>query len=135
MKITLPPCPESLEALRQFLDQALDGVLEADRISLAIQEAATNYMKYADRAAAGCPLEVSVEIEDGWLTARIPSFCPQGTEGCIQPRPLDAIRPGGLGTHFINEIMDEVKYDDEGEGHMTLVLTRMVRRQGDINDV
>ena len=29
------------------------------------------------------------------------------------PRCLDQIKPGGLGTHFINEIMDDVSYCTE----------------------
>jgi sigma-B regulation protein RsbU (phosphoserine phosphatase) len=28
----------------------------------------------------------------------------------IKPRALDDIRPGGLGCHFIKEVMDEVEY-------------------------
>ena len=28
----------------------------------------------------------------------------------IKPRSLDNVKPGGLGSHFINQIMDETKY-------------------------
>ena len=28
----------------------------------------------------------------------------------LPPAGLDDVRPGGLGTHFINEIMDEVRF-------------------------
>jgi anti-sigma regulatory factor (Ser/Thr protein kinase) len=34
----------------------------------------------------------------------------------IQPRPLHEIRPGGLGTHFIRTVMDEVKYTCKDPG-------------------
>jgi anti-sigma regulatory factor (Ser/Thr protein kinase) len=43
----------------------------------------------------------------------------------IVPRDLDEVRPGGLGTHFIRSIMDEVTYTHkEGCGNVL----RMVRR-------
>ena len=33
----------------------------------------------------------------------------------VRARDLDDIRPGGLGVHFINEVMDEVEFlDNEG---------------------
>ena len=126
MKISLPPEPQSLERLRLFLDSALESVAEdeADKIKLAVQEAATNYMKYADKAAEGCPLEVDVLITGGQLEVRIPLFCARGAEGDILPRPLDEVRPGGLGTHFIRELMDRVEYEQGDSGCMTLVLTR-----------
>ncbi len=126
MKTSLPPEPQSLEKLRLFLDSALETVDEdeADRIKLAVQEAATNYMKYADKAAEGCPLEVEVVISGRQLKVRIPLFCARGAEGDILPRPLDEVRPGGLGTHFIQEIMDRVEYERGDCGCMTLVLIR-----------
>ena len=58
------------------------------------------------------------------LTVRIPLFCARGTEVNILPRPLNKVRPGGLGTHFIREIMDRVEYVQGDHGCMTLVLTR-----------
>jgi sigma-B regulation protein RsbU (phosphoserine phosphatase) len=44
----------------------------------------------------------------------------------IKPRSLDDVRPGGLGTHFINQIMDEVQYlvPPGGRGNQL----RMVKR-------
>ena len=33
----------------------------------------------------------------------------------IKPRDLSDVRPGGLGVHFIREIMDQVVYDPGGE--------------------
>jgi sigma-B regulation protein RsbU (phosphoserine phosphatase) len=125
-EISLPADPSSLEALRRFLFDALAGTAEeeADRIVLAVQEAATNYMKYAAKAAEGCPLEVCVAIEAGRLTVRIPYFCPRGVEEAIRPRELDDVRPGGLGTHFLREIMDEIDYEPGEEGQQTLVLRK-----------
>jgi len=44
----------------------------------------------------------------------------------VKPRDLEDIRPGGLGTHFIREVMDEVEFlrppNDSGN------ILRMVKR-------
>ncbi|NIQ02595.1 MAG: hypothetical protein GWM98_21310 [Nitrospinaceae bacterium] len=42
--------------------------------------------------------------------ARIRDYGKQCDSRRIKPRPLTRIEPGGLGTFFINEIMDEVNY-------------------------
>ena len=44
----------------------------------------------------------------------------------IQPRSLDNIKPGGLGSYFINEIMDEVKWKTDSKdwvNHLILIKT------------
>jgi len=128
MKISLPAVPQSLEELRDALGRALAAVPEeeAGQIVLAVQEAASNFIKHAEKAAAGCPLEVEITIDGRRLTIRIPLFCRKGVEKTILPRPLDQVRPGGLGTHFIQEIMDQVDYEPSPDGFMTLVLTKVL---------
>ncbi|MGA8259306.1 MAG: ATP-binding protein, partial [Arenicellales bacterium] len=44
----------------------------------------------------------------------------------VKPRPLDTIRPGGLGTHFMREVMDEVEFLPPPFGGGNLL--RMVKR-------
>jgi anti-sigma regulatory factor (Ser/Thr protein kinase) len=49
----------------------------------------------------------------------------------IQPRELSDIRPGGLGVHFIREIMDEAVYDPTPETGTELRMTKRLKpRQG-----
>jgi sigma-B regulation protein RsbU (phosphoserine phosphatase) len=128
MKISLPAVPQSLEELRDVLGRALSSLPEeeAGQIVLAVQEAAANYIQHAEKAEAGCPLEVEITIDGRRLTVRIPLFCRKGVEKTILPRPLDQVRPGGLGTHFIQEIMDRVDYEPSSDGFMTLVLTKIL---------
>jgi sigma-B regulation protein RsbU (phosphoserine phosphatase) len=47
-------------------------------------------------------------------------------EAEIEPRDLDDVRPGGLGVHFMREIMDEISYLPQ-EGDYGNIL-RMVKR-------
>jgi anti-sigma regulatory factor (Ser/Thr protein kinase) len=132
MKISLPAVPESLEELRDFLGRAIAALPaeEAGQIVLAVQEAAANYIQHSEKAQAGCPLEVEIGIDKQRLTVRIPLFCRKGVEKTIFPRPLDQVRPGGLGTHFIQEIMDRVDYEPSADGFMTLVLTKILDSAG-----
>jgi len=45
----------------------------------------------------------------------------------IKPRDLNDVRPGGLGTHFISEVMDEVAFltPPEGVGNLLKLVKRI----------
>jgi sigma-B regulation protein RsbU (phosphoserine phosphatase) len=49
--------------------------------------------------------------------------------GAIHPRPLDELRPGGLGTHFIRTVMDEVAFLPPPAGAGNLL--QMTKRIGE----
>ena len=60
-------------------------------------------------------------------TGTLRDFAPHVPPDCMQPRDLDEVRPGGLGTHFILQVMDEVGFVEpppEGGGN----LLRMVKK-------
>ena len=44
----------------------------------------------------------------------------------ICSRPLDEVRPGGLGVHLIRSTMDVVEYKQNGHGGTTLTLVKHV---------
>ncbi len=44
----------------------------------------------------------------------------------VRPRDLDDVRPGGLGTHFIAEVMDDAKFERPPSGNGNLLI--MVKR-------
>ncbi|MBN2492634.1 MAG: ATP-binding protein [Planctomycetes bacterium] len=129
MRVSLPPVPESIEQLRAQLARALAGLdpKEAHEVMLAVGEAAANYVRHAERAAAGCPLVVEVAFDAVRLTVRIRDFCRPDEAQSIAPRPLDQVRPGGLGTHFIRALMDCVEYEPGSAGFLDLVLLKTLR--------
>ena len=45
----------------------------------------------------------------------------------VKPRPLDEIRPGGLGTYFIQRIMDEFRFTvpESGKGNLLIMKKRL----------
>jgi sigma-B regulation protein RsbU (phosphoserine phosphatase) len=56
---------------------------------------------------------------------------PKVREDLIRPRPLDDLRPGGLGTFFIYSFMDECSYDPDFKEGNRLKLVKFLSRKGD----
>jgi hypothetical protein len=64
------------------------------------------------------------------VTFRLTDFATHKTRAEeMKSRPLDEIRPGGLGCHLINEIMDEVKLVDCNCGNI-LQMKKCLRAKG-----
>jgi anti-sigma regulatory factor (Ser/Thr protein kinase) len=87
-----------------------------------VDEAVSNIMRHSYR---GCPDKL-IELRCNRLERRVSGQIERGMEillfDCgpavdttkIQPRPLDEIRPGGLGLHIIRSSMDAVEYRRAG---------------------
>ena len=80
------------------------------RMVLAVNEASMNIIQhaYADRDARTFRVEMYTDGKE--LTFCLTDFAPAVDKKIIKSRDLDDIRPGGLGVHFINELMDRVEY-------------------------
>jgi sigma-B regulation protein RsbU (phosphoserine phosphatase) len=64
-------------------------------------------------------------MDDG-LMLRIRDFAPNVDPAKIQPRDLNDVRPGGLGTHFIRAVMDDASFIPlpDGEGNLLELVKR-----------
>ena len=93
---------------------------KAAMIMLTIDEALANVIKHGYDGQKGRPIDVLIE-----------RVCPEGRVGIrvlirdsarqvdpetIKSRDLDDVRPGGLGVHLINSLMDEVVHRPVGQG-------------------
>ena len=101
----------------------------AGRIALAVDEAMTNVVRHGYQNAEDGIIEfrmrplgqspegggVRITIEDRGVTV---------DPDTIRPRPLDEIRPGGLGVHIIREVMDVAEYSARPGGGMRLMLEK-----------
>jgi anti-sigma regulatory factor (Ser/Thr protein kinase) len=112
-----PAQAEQLCNVRQKLRETLAPLGKSEAlvncIVLAVGEACMNIIQhaYSENENGDIILEVMKNGDD--VTFRLTDFASHKT--CaeeMQSRPLDEIRPGGLGCHLINEIMDEVKLLD-----------------------
>ena len=98
-----------------------------DELVLAIAEAAQNIVKHAFKNSAN-PTElmvVQISCENNKLQI---AFYDRGTPvdpKKVKHREIDNVKPGGLGTFFIQEIMDSIDFKDGGKPWINhLVLTK-----------
>jgi serine/threonine-protein kinase RsbW len=112
--------PETVTAFRHHAaafaaEQGASPGLVED-VALAVSEAATNAVKYADSAARERSVSLSASVEDGWLTLRVSD---RGTG--FGTGSSDGL---GLGLAIIARLCDDLKIVQEGSG--TQVLMRFV---------
>ena len=111
-----------------------------------MDEALTNIIRHSYRGRRGQPMEISCRRLGPGAgralrsprrppgrphTGRLEFFLVDYGRGVhaakLRGRPLHEVRPGGLGTHCIQEIMDEVKYERIG-GRNRLRLVKYLKR-------
>ena len=84
-----------------------------DELVLAIAEAAQNIVKHAyQNEKTDDKMEIKISVSDGHLEI---GFFDKGRpveKDKIRHRKIDDIKPGGLGTFFIQQIMDAVVFKE-----------------------
>ena len=126
LKLELRSHPELLCVVRGALGplmETLGFTAESNRaIIRAVDEAVSNIMRHAYHGRANQPIELYCSR----LDRRASGTSEQGIEillfDCgpavdttkIEARPLDEIKPGGLGLHIIRSGMDTVEYKRAG---------------------
>ena len=114
--------------IRKFIK---DFLIEKDvkdnlqyQIILAVGEAAMNVVQHAYQG--GNPLKeikINLELINDVIQIDLFDEGKKADPNKIKPRKLEDIRPGGLGTHFIKMVMDEVNWieaKDKWVNHLEL---------------
>jgi len=114
------------DALRDSLERCGCSAKSAADIVLAIDEACQNIIRHAYRGESDDLIEVEVERLGDRLVFSLTDQAPAIDPSRVKPRDLEDVRPGGLGTHFIRRVMDEVEFLEPASGRGNLL--RMVRR-------
>ena len=114
IKLSIPGNPKYLGLIRKVLQELLDSHDVSDetarRLILCVDEACANVIKHSYEDPSDEPIEATFTIEGDDFKVQIRDYGKQCDIGQIKPRDLKDVKPGGLGTHFMNEIMDEVNY-------------------------
>jgi sigma-B regulation protein RsbU (phosphoserine phosphatase) len=98
-------------------------------VVLAVDEACQNIIRHAYGGDESGEIEVSVRREHGELVIDLRDFADPVDPDCVnRQRDLDEVRPGGLGTHFMRSVMDEVAFVECSETRGNLL--RMRKRLG-----
>ena len=105
---------EELKALREAVRVAVSSEmlapLDAEKLVLAINEACMNVIQHAYRDNPDGEIIVEILDQGSEIEVRITDFAEPVDPDNIRPRALTDIRPGGLGTHFMRELMDDITY-------------------------
>jgi anti-sigma regulatory factor (Ser/Thr protein kinase) len=138
LKLELLSNPNMLCVVRGAMERLTEifgfSAPDCRSVTRAVDEALTNIMRHAYGGQLGRPIEVYCHrIRQGTgagrregfeilLSDRGPAVHPSKLRG----RPLDEIKPGGLGLHFIRQSMDVVVFK-RGKGMNLLRLTKYLQ--------
>ena len=116
MRKSFPATFDNLKNIRLFLNNFLkDNQIEnitAKEIVLAVDEAASNIIKHGYKIEdKNNKIEIKLEIVKKKLFVHLFDNAIPVNQEKIKHRNLEDIKPGGLGSYFINNIMDEIKWE------------------------
>ncbi|MAS82969.1 MAG: serine/threonine protein phosphatase [Legionellales bacterium] len=98
-----------------------------DELVIAVNEACMNVIQHAYKGDESGEVLLQIISDDVKIHFRIEDYANPIDLDSVEPRDLDDLRPGGLGTHFINEIMDECDRGYlEGENGNYLEMTKKI---------
>jgi sigma-B regulation protein RsbU (phosphoserine phosphatase) len=77
---------------------------------IAINEACMNIMQHAYKGEKSGEILLQIQKKSGDVQVLLTDFADPIDPKGIRPRDLADVKPGGLGTYFIQEIMDDCTY-------------------------
>lgn len=108
--------------------------MDCSKIALAVDEALSNIIRHGYDKAFDKPIWLGLtpiapsSNSIGGIVITIEDEAKQVDPCNMKGRNLEDIRPGGLGVHIIQEVMDEVKYEKRKTRGMRLVMTKLAPR-------
>jgi len=132
LALRVPARPGELKgiraAVRRCAEEAGMGEACIQDVVMAVDEACQNVIRHAYGDGQAGDIVLEVEREGGTLVFCLKDFAPPVDPSRVKPRDLDDLRPGGLGTHLIQEVMDSAGFVENPPGCGNLL--RMVKRIG-----
>ena len=123
----------SLKEVRVFSREVFENINipqeQKDELVLAIAEAAQNIVKHGYKGVENTTdkMQIKISLKNNELEI---GFFDKGkpvVPGNVQHRKLDDIKPGGLGTFFIKQIMDGAVFKKDQKGWVNhLVLSKKI---------
>ncbi len=134
LELKIPSDPAFLTIMRQVTSAvgAMAGLSpeEVNAVVLAVDEACTNVIKHAYKYDYSQHMVLNCELRSDRLELRLRDFGAKCDLSRIRSRDLDDVKPGGLGVHIINEVMDEVEYDTRHAVGTELKMTKFLKPAG-----
>jgi anti-sigma regulatory factor (Ser/Thr protein kinase) len=125
---SMPSHPRYLPLVRSVVSEsaALAGFDTelTHRVLLAVTEAVTNVIRHAYGNATEKQIDLEVRITGEELRLDLVDYGTFIDPKHIASRPLEEVRPGGLGVHLIKTTMDRVEYRENTHGGTTLTMVK-----------
>lgn len=141
--LTVPGRYEQVKTICDFVsDGAREAGLDDDavfHVELCCDEASTNIIEHAYGAEDAGDITVAYEYDELAFTVRLQDNGRSFDPANVPPPPLpsvmdnapppeeivDSLQVGGLGIHFIRNLMDEVRYEFSPSGN-TLIMVKNI---------
>jgi anti-sigma regulatory factor (Ser/Thr protein kinase) len=123
LELHIPSRPESLCLVRALVRHAAEAAgcnpALCEQLTLAVNEACMNVIQHAYKGDVTGEIVLETLKNGSDMMFRIRDFASPIDFSCVKPRVLEDVRPGGLGVHFIREIMDycEMGHLEQGGGN------------------
>ena len=109
-ELQFPSKPERLCLVRALVKRSAEfaGCSEdlTDKLVIALNEACMNVIQHAYKFDDSGVINLEILNNDSEIQFRLTDEAELIDLSKVEPRDLDDVRPGGLGVHFIREIMD-----------------------------
>lgn len=130
LSLRIPADPRELAQVRATVQETAEaegcGAKCVADIVMAVNEACMNIIQHAYKGDPAGTIDIEMRRDGAALEVLLRDHAPAVDIDGIQPRPLEDIRPGGLGTYFIREAMDDCTYGNLGACNGNYV--RMTKR-------
>ena len=118
-----PSKPERLCLVRALVKRSAEfvGCCDelTDKLVIALNEACMNVIQHAYKFDGSGNITLEISKQDSTIVFRLTDSAELIELDKVKPRDLDDVRPGGLGVHFIREIMDscDMGHLPDGKGN------------------
>ena len=138
MRLVLSSDPKLLNILRGVVRccaQAAGFTPEdSDCMAMAIDEAASNVIRHAYGNRHDALLALELATFPDRIEFVLEDAGPKVSPEVLQPRSVDEVRPGGLGTFFIKCFMDEASFEEDLPAGNRLKLVKFLTRKAALQD-
>ena len=124
LELRFPAQADRMVVVRETVRSAarlcgFDGPTTED-IVLAVGEACQNVILHAYAGRDDGQILLDIRRGGDRMILRVIDFGPPADPKRVKPRDLQDVRPGGLGTHFIRQLMDSADFGPgpDGQGNV-----------------
>jgi len=131
VELRFPARPHCMAMVRPSIRSAARycgfSELATHEIVLAVSEACQNVILHAYAGYETGDIVLGIRRRADAIVLRVTDFAPSIDAAGVKPRDLEDLKPGGLGTHFIRELMDSADFlpGPGGIGNVLQMIKRM----------